>query len=183
MHEPAAARRLLAGQEEVASFALARARLHEASGEVDAALCCGADVLSVDLLATEAPTYALLTGRDLFDEAHENFERLLARRSENAWADGWWAVARITRCDAVYEQVEPFYDRWTLRCGAAVIDPLPAAPGPWSEEGGRIGPLPTPAHARARLARERVHVRVDGAVQRAGHEDTIDAALMAPRGV
>ncbi len=43
-HEPAAARRLMAGQAEAPGFALARARLHEAAGEPEAALAAYAAI-------------------------------------------------------------------------------------------------------------------------------------------
>ena len=56
-----------------------------------------------------------------------------------------WVVPRITRCDAVYEEIEAFYDHWLMQAGAAVIDPLPV-PMP----GQRIAPLPLPACVRAR---------------------------------
>lgn len=149
------------------------------AARIEALESCGADVVSVDLLATEAGTYALLTGMDRHAESLANFERLLARRGADAWATTPWLVPRITRCDVVYEQLESFYDRWTLRCGCAVIDALPAAPGPWAEEGSRIGPLALPGHAKERMARERVCVRSDGEMIR----DSLTAARIAPGGV
>ena len=69
-----------------------------------------------------------------------------------------WIVPRILKCDATLEEIEPFYDRWIMTLGAAVIDPLPA----WSAD--PIIPLPVPAARLTQLSREVVRVRCDGAV-------------------
>jgi hypothetical protein len=59
-----------------------------------------------------------------------------------------WVVARMTRTDATWSAVEEFVNRWVLACGWAAIDPLPAA-----RPGERVGPLPLPTSAAARLGR------------------------------
>lgn len=137
---------------------------------VEALLEMGADVISVDLLAHTAGTYRALTGRDEFERVRGNLERLLAAREArfagSAGGSGGlrtpWIVPRITRCDAVYEEVEAFYDEWTMRAGCAVIDPLPVA-----RTGERIAPLPVPGNATARISR-RVIVLADGATLEGG---------------
>jgi len=96
-------------------------------------------IVSVDLLAHTARTYGAITGCDAHGAVLANLELLLALRASRAGLPAVWVVPRITRCDAVYEEVEPFYDRWLMQAGAAVIDPLPV-PMP----GQRIGPLPPP---------------------------------------
>ena len=73
-----------------------------------------------------------------------------------------WIVPRITRCDAVYEEIESFYDRWLVLAGAAVIDPLPVPAAAQAE--GRIRPLPKPAGAARRTWRMRMLVLCDGRV-------------------
>ncbi len=107
-------------------------------------------VVSVDLLADTARTYAAITGCDSFEQVRANIESLLTARAADAGLPATWIVPRITRCDAVYEEIEPFYDRWLMSTGAAVIDPLPV-PMP----GQRIAPLPPPECV---LARDRARI-------------------------
>ncbi len=110
----------------------------------------GVDVLSVDVFANSATTYRQITGEDAFDRVIANLGSLASRMpSSPGVLPGLWVVPRITRCDAVYEEIEDFYNRWVLTFGACVIDPLPA-PIP----GERIAPLPVPDFvARAAAAR------------------------------
>ncbi|MEL7483062.1 MAG: 6-hydroxymethylpterin diphosphokinase MptE-like protein, partial [Planctomycetota bacterium] len=83
----------------------------------------GLDAVSIDVVANDAYTYELLTGRDGFDRSRENVNALLSARAERVSADGVplpWFIARITRRDAIYEQIDALYDRWLLACGATV---------------------------------------------------------------
>jgi hypothetical protein len=108
-------------------------------------------------------------GADLFERARGNLAALLERRGGIPSTDGLavpWIVPRMTRCDAVYEEIEAFYDRWLLAAGAAVIDPLPA-----SRPGERIDPLPPPPAVARRLVRDRMVVRCDGSVVPGGALD------------
>jgi hypothetical protein len=133
-----------------------------ASEVVDRLLDCGADVISIDVMAETAEQYRRMMGADLFGHVRANLERLIALRQGRATAGGLpavWIVPRITRCDATYEEIEMFYDRWLLGAGAAAIDALPG-----SIPGDRIEPLPIPALAARRLARERMTVLSDGRV-------------------
>ncbi|MBC7772820.1 MAG: motility associated factor glycosyltransferase family protein [Pyrinomonadaceae bacterium] len=66
-------------------------------------------------------------------------------------------VPRLVRCDATYELIEDFFDRWTTDVGTAVIDPL-KAPLP----GQRMCPLPIPRSYRERLARTAMFVNAGG---------------------
>lgn len=101
----------------------------------------GVDVISVDLMAVNRATYQDIMGADLFERARDNLLALLElRRGPLATP---WIVPRITRCDAVYEQIETFHDHWLMRAGSVVIDPLPRA-----IPGDRIAPLPLPAACR-----------------------------------
>jgi hypothetical protein len=118
------------------------------------------DIISIDLMAESAPTYRAVMGADLFQRVRANAEYLVTRRDEAPAPSGVrlpWIVPRITRCEATLAEIEPFFDRWILCAGAAVIDPLP---GPIAGE--RIEPLPVPPAAASRLARERLVVLSDG---------------------
>jgi hypothetical protein len=68
-----------------------------------------------------------------------------------------WIVPRLTRSDAACAHIEPFYDRWIMTTGAAVIDP-PASPGE------RIEPLPVPANVLARARTSALVIRRDATV-------------------
>ncbi|MBL0926743.1 MAG: DUF115 domain-containing protein [Phycisphaerales bacterium] len=119
----------------------------------------GVDVVSVDLLADCAPTYRGITGVDRYGEALHFTERLLARRTAADGLPGLWVAPRMTRCDAVYAEIEPFYQRWTMLAGHAVLDPLPRA-----QPGERIEPLELPPLAAARRRFHRMLVLADGRV-------------------
>lgn len=126
---------------------------------VEGLLSAGPDVVSVDLYATTAERYRAVTGRDDHARALSNTQRLLDGRRLFRGLPHPWVVPRITRCDAVYEEVESFYDRALYFTCAGVIDPLPMA-----REGERIGPLPKPRGVVARDAGTRMMVRCDGVV-------------------
>lgn len=127
--------------------------------EAMALLESGADIVSVDLLAETAGTYRRLAGLASFDRARENlFELLRARAGRiGGGMPGTWIVPRITRCDAVYSELESFYDRWLTAAQACVIDAPPRA-----VEGERIAPLPEPRLAAWRRAATELTVLSDG---------------------
>lgn len=129
--------------------------------DIDFGAVACADVVSVDVSADTKESYVALTGREGLERLFQNVESLAARRdkSEQEWLGAPWIVARMTRCDAVYEEIESFYNRWLLWLGAAVLDPMPdRAPGE------RIARLPTPRIASDRFSRERMLVLTDGRV-------------------
>lgn len=120
------------------------------------------DVISIDLMASRRDTYSLLMGVDAFDRVSANLERLLAGRRPRSAAAGIptpWIVPRLTRCDAVIDQIETFYDSWMSRCGHCVIDPLPR-----TIRGERIDPLPLPSSAAWRRARSGLSILCDGSI-------------------
>lgn len=129
----------------------------------DAASATGAiDVVSIDLMADTRETYALIMGVDAFERVRANLERLLAGRRARSAAAGIptpWIVPRLTRCDAVHDQIERFYDTWLSRCGHCTIDALPRP-----VRGERIEPLPLPASAAWRRARSGLSILSDGSV-------------------
>ncbi len=112
-------------------------------------------VISCDVLATTAEAYLRITGRDDGSRVFDMFERLLAMRS-GPWSTPW-IVPRLTRCDAAYAEVDPFFRARIITCGWAVVDPLGAA-----RSGERIGPLPLPTTARARLSSLTRTIGIDG---------------------
>ncbi len=140
--------------------------------DADIAALLRTDVVSVDLLADSKETYEALTGVDGFDRVTGNMERLInARRQDpDVWLGAPWVMPRMTRCDAVYEELESFYDRWLLWLGCATLDPLPDDSAP-----DRIARLPLPRAAATRFARDRMLVLADGRVV-ADERDAEDAS-------
>lgn len=142
--------------------------------QLDALLECGAEVISVDVLAARAETYERITGVDRLELVTANLERLLEMREKRGGAGEHgiptpWIVPRLTRCDATYGEVEAFFDHWLLRAGACVIDPLPRG-----VPGERIEPLPLPAWAADRVAGAELTVLSDGGVPPIGAPATDD---------
>ena len=127
--------------------------------QVDLLCALEPDVVSVDCHADSAEVYARITGRDAtaYGNLRSNLESLMDRRRV---VEGVLrmplVVPRLTRRDAVYEQVEDWYDRHLLACGWAVLDPLIAPIA-----GERITPLPVPGSATLRHACK-VTVQTDG---------------------
>lgn len=102
----------------------------------------GVDTISFDYVSDAPSTCELLTGRQGFADAHAALAQLIDERNDRPRLDDVhspWVVTRLTRRDAVYEEIEPLYDRWTMATGAAVIDPLPDAVA-----GERIEPFELP---------------------------------------
>lgn len=135
----------------------------------------GVDVVSVDYVSEREATCELLTGRQGFAAAHAALTSLIHRRNTLPRLDDVhspWIVVRLTRRDAIYEEIEPLYDRWTMAAGAAVIDPLPE-PVP----GERIEPFALPALARRVLLRSALTVRADRSTDTGDHvRDSVAAA-------
>ncbi|MFG0273653.1 MAG: 6-hydroxymethylpterin diphosphokinase MptE-like protein, partial [Phycisphaerales bacterium] len=82
-------------------------------------LALGADVVSVDLYATEREAYAVATGSANFDAIVRRMERLCQGRDVSCGVPRPWVVPRITRCDALLESIEGFYDGWLNALGCA----------------------------------------------------------------
>ncbi len=118
----------------------------------------GLDMLSVDLLAESRQAYQALTGLDRHDDVYQRIQGVFDVMREDPGA-GLWFVPRITRCDAVYEHIETFYDKWLMLCGSAVIDPLPSF-----VHSQHVSRLPIPAMRQAQLDRSTLIVRSDGSV-------------------
>ncbi len=128
---------------------------------LDALLDAGADVISVDLLATTPETYRSLTGSDAFERVVEGVRHLVGRRDGAGGPGGIptpWIVPRITRCDASVGEVQAFHDTWIMTSGASVIDPPGRTPG------ARVRALPVPETRRAWWDRERITILSDGTV-------------------
>jgi len=153
------------------------------------------DVLSVDMAADAAPTFRGVTGSEAFEEVRTSVGRLLTQRADGRGNVGGaggaggaglpdrWIVPRITRRDAVYQEIEPFYNRWLLAAGACVIDSL-ATP----RAGEHIEPLPIPASVVRHRARTHLVIRSDGAVEDGagrpmGHLSEHTIGIILTRGV
>ncbi|MEM1330432.1 MAG: 6-hydroxymethylpterin diphosphokinase MptE-like protein [Planctomycetota bacterium] len=127
------------------------------------------DVVSIDVMATDEETYRTLMGGGASGVSLGDIERgveRLADRFRSSMMGGIgrpWIVPRITRCDLVYDQIEPFYNRWLRTTGSCAIDPLPTR-----IPGDRIEPLPLPTAARMRRRRNTIEVRSDGTVVSGG---------------
>jgi hypothetical protein len=128
---------------------------------LDALWDAAPDIISIDLMATDADTYRRLMGIDRLTHVRANLDSLAKRRAADAPGSLRlpWIVPRLTRCDAVYEQIERFYDNALMHLGAAVIDPLPQ-PMP----GDRIEPLPSPDSASRRHDLESMTILSDGSI-------------------
>ena len=123
-------------------------------------LASAPDVVSVDLVSDDALTYARLEGVDGHALAQANLQKLLERRAPGTHGPSRaWVVPRLTRRDAVHDEVEAFALRWTMLAGHALLDPLP---GPDDLPGARIAPLPWPATYRARAGRTTLRIDADG---------------------
>lgn len=131
--------------------------------EAAALLGSGIDILSVDVLADSPATYAKLTGQDRYEQLYQRLQSIFDARRDDPGCPVHLA-ARITRCDAVYDEIEAFYDKWLMLTGSAIIDPLPGF-----VKDQRVAALPIPARRLAQLERSTMRVRCDGVVvDRAG---------------
>lgn len=122
-------------------------------------LAASPDIISIDMYADDAQTYAALTHIDAHADLLANLEHMLASRRIAHGFPSPWIVPRITRRDEVYEQIESFYDKWLILAGACVIDQLPE-PLP----GHRIEPLGKPENIARRDWRSRLLVLSNGDV-------------------
>jgi hypothetical protein len=112
-------------------------------------------VISADVLATTDAAYLRVTGRDDGARVRTRYESLLATRT-GAWSVPW-IIPRLTRCDASYGEIDPFFRPQLIAAGWAVIDPLDAP-----RLGERIAPLPVPATAQRRFAAGIRVIGIDG---------------------
>lgn len=114
------------------------------------------------ILSELAPDITSIDFADADDSAAADLvEALLPTRHYAAGLPDRWIVPRLTRRDAVYEQVEGFVDRSIMVAGCAVLDPLSAP-----ITGERIAPLPPPDAARERFERTILTLHADGTLSR-----------------
>lgn len=142
------------------------------AGDARKILDAGVDIVSVDAWANDAALYEQLTGCDSMRTVFENIGALLDGRRAVRGVAWPWIVPRLVRCDATYETIEAFYDKWLMLAGAAAIDPLPTAIA-----GQRIAPLTLPGFVNQRLCSERMILLGDGCVAR---DDGVVAGIAAP---
>jgi len=120
-------------------------------------LAVGPDVVSVDLYAADREGYERATGSIDFDTIVRRMERLCRGRDVACGLPQPWVVPRITRCDALLESIEGFYDGWLSALACAAIDPVPEG-----VDGERLAHLPLPRIARTRLGRATLCVSATG---------------------
>ncbi|MEO0511582.1 MAG: 6-hydroxymethylpterin diphosphokinase MptE-like protein [Planctomycetota bacterium] len=130
----------------------------------------GADAVSCDLFAVSRESYAAITGRDDFESTRSLLEEMLRSRRVEGGVGVPWIVPRMTRRDAVIDQVEAFFSESLTAAGACVIDPMTTP-----DADGRISPLPVPSFAAARRERATVRIGVGGNEIPRGSASTGDA--------
>lgn len=145
---------------------------------IDSLFAAEPDVISIDLHASSEVAYTRLAGHDRLKLALANTERLLNLRRRTGGMPHPWIVPRITRRDAVYEEIEAFFDRGLFFAGACVIDPLPS-PVP----GERIAPLPVPASVRLREALTAARIELDGRLLVDADPRLLNGTCRSTRGV
>ncbi|MFK7758366.1 MAG: 6-hydroxymethylpterin diphosphokinase MptE-like protein [Phycisphaerales bacterium] len=124
----------------------------------------GIDVLSVDVLANSRSLYEVMTGVDGFERLLDVMQSLFSARNNQASDISGslprpWILPRMTRCDAVYADIESFYDRWLTVCGCATIDaPLCA------EASDRIQALKVPRDRQEQLDNQILRIASNGRV-------------------
>jgi len=129
-----------------------RTELRCDAGAVDRLAASGVHIVSIDLHAGSRETYRRVRGVDHYDRVVENIDRLLRAR-------GPLVVPRLLKRDAVYEEVEGFFDRATLVCSWAVLDQFGERP-----EGERLQPLGKPVQTARRDWRSRMLIDGSGEV-------------------
>jgi len=157
MHPEAISFAQLAKEDGVASVEFRTDLLREG---VDAKelLESGIDILSVDVLAENKETYASLTGQNRLHAVYGRIQEIFDTMQRDG-SHSLWFVPRMTRCDAVYAELEQFYDKWLMLCGSAVIDPLPQL-----ISNQRIQRLPIPSERQRQIDRSTMYIRCDGLV-------------------
>ncbi|MFA6045752.1 MAG: hypothetical protein WC718_12280, partial [Phycisphaerales bacterium] len=129
-----------------------------------AAALAHADVVSIDIPGDTQDVFARLGGAGLLDDLRSRVAALIRR----GFGEGSisplplprpWIVPRLERRDETYGDIENFYHRWLLACGACVIDP------PHHEyPGQRIERLPLPASVAAFERRATLDIDSDGTI-------------------
>jgi hypothetical protein len=122
----------------------------------------GVDVISINLSALRGVTYEAAMGRTDLRQVLTNLEFLRGRQRELDGLTMPWIVPRLVRCDATYEDIEGFYDKWLLILQTAVIEPMPSW-SPYAAE-QRLQPVPVPEAVRQAERRRTLFVRCDGGV-------------------
>lgn len=147
---------------------------------IAAMLDAAPDVISVDLHAESAGTYAALVGFPHMERVLGNLEMVLAARGAgDPRFLRPFVVPRIQRRRESLAELAPFVERWRTRAGAAVIEGAPfVAGGPRLDflegaepivdgadpDGERILPAPPPPESVRRESLRRMVILSDGRV-------------------
>lgn len=113
------------------------------------AMDLGLDAVSIDMAGDSRATWLSRTTTDTLQTCWDAMQAALDERNARSGRclPRTWIVPRLMRCDATYNDIEGFYDRWMLTWGACALDPLEH-----EQPGDRIAPLPLPASVASRLA-------------------------------
>jgi hypothetical protein len=113
------------------------------------AMDIGVDAVSIDMAGDSRATWLARTGTDTMQTCWDAMQAALDERNTRSGRclPRTWIVPRLTRCDATYDDIEGFYDRWMLTWGACALDPLEH-----EQPGDRIAPLPLPGIVANRRA-------------------------------
>lgn len=138
-----------------------RTYLDGGEAEAQAILVAKPDIVSIDAVAATRETYLEVRGVDRFDASRAGIDALITASREGWDCSGGlpspWIVPRITRCEASRGEIEGVFDAGLAACGWCVID------APRVGVAGRIGAIPVPAAAAARLNATSVRVVVGAA--------------------
>lgn len=136
------------------------------------------DVISVNFNADCEETYKKAMGTSNFTQALTNLEYLINTRIKNAANDNAvlalpWIVPTIIRCNATYEDIRNFYDRWIHFLNAALIEPI--ASEPTDDTVYKLIEILPPPQAVQRDSLRSMSIRADGSVM-ADYRDWISSS-------
>ncbi len=135
-----------------------RTDLTDDTAKIDRLINGSPDVISVTMHATDPEIYRELTGQEQ-GPALERMKQICESITRVGGLPRPLVVPRITRRDAVYGQLERFYDHWIASAGSAMIDPIGAPIA-----GERIAPIALPEAMLHRLWRDTLDIDAQGVV-------------------
>jgi MoaA/NifB/PqqE/SkfB family radical SAM enzyme len=134
--------------------------------ELKRILDCPLDLVTVRLNADSAATYQKVMGADLFKTVIENLQWLMNHRNRGErmarGANMPWIVPRMVKTSETLKELESFFDKWTMVCGHAVLEPATTGCGLM----GAQSPVPMepPLRKACRQLGSRMSILSDGRV-------------------
>ncbi len=130
--------------------------------ELDRLLDLPIDLILVRLNADRAKTYESAMGLDGFKRVMQNMEHLFNQRAERQMHGTPWIVPRLVKTEDTLEDLEPFFERWTMVAGHAILEPARSGCGCMPEQSPI--PMAPPKRVACRQLARRMTVLSDGAV-------------------